>query len=417
MTKTEACTLPKISARLKFTNIAADILKKTGILSFGLSTEKLLKSAQRKTGLSNFGNGNFEEHLRILLNYFKEDKNLNYTGKQGLQYMVLESLKRRLFLEKDFLAHHEVLEIPVKQPVFIVGFPRTGTTFLQNLMSCHSGSRGLRQWELYVPFPDGQLVWGSDKDPRWTRFKADVEKALKHSTGLDAIHPMDSQEETWTLLWLTFVCHAVFLYFGLDKYHEWIKNTSENAWKEAYQVMKRQLQYLSWRQPGCHWVVKSPEHMVGLVELLEVFPDARILQLHRGPKEFIASLCSLTYYCQSATRKDCKPEKIGRQVLAILSEWGRKNVSIRKKLDHKRFCDIHYQELVNKPMETVCRIYDHFGMKFPDDMQSKLNKWIDKKHGGNRQQHRYSLEQFGLCPEDITYEFEDYCKYFQIKSE
>ena len=411
---------PTLPISLRLINQVAVLLKKAGLLSVrGLSPEKLLKFAQEKTKLTNFGDERFVEHLRVIMRTFEEDNHLSYLGERTLLSLIKSALNRRLFLERDFQVHSEILQIPIKQPIVVVGFPRTGTTLLQTLLLHHPGCRWLRQWEIEEPFPTVPGTWGSSKDPRRWRFEAGIKKLPQNGfyQALNNIHPLDSPEECWQLFVPTFVFNEILIIAGFDRYKQWLDNISEHTWREVYHYYKQYLQYLSWHQPGCHWVVKYPGHIKNLGTLLELFPDARIIQLHRDPNKFVPSSCSNTFIHQCMFFKNPNPKKIGSEILTVLSEWERKNLALRKALDPKSFYDVHYQELVETPMEVVKNIYDYFQMEWPVEMESNLNQWLINRHEKNRPHHQYSLAQFGLTPAKITREFEEYCEYFRVRYE
>lgn len=44
--------------------------------------------------------------------------------------------------------HPEVCEQQIRQPIVILGFPRTGTTLLYNLMALDPATRAPRTWEM-----------------------------------------------------------------------------------------------------------------------------------------------------------------------------------------------------------------------------------------------------------------------------
>lgn len=408
---------PKPSKSIRFVNNVADLLRKVGLLSFRIYSEKLLNSAQRQTKLTNFGDEQFKEHLQALLSCFEDDDNLNYTGLLLLRGMVKKVLTRRLFLERDIQEHPEILQVPIKKPVIIVGFPRSGTTLLQNLLIQHPGCRWLRAWELNTPYPNEPHIWGSTNDPRKLRFEVEVAKFRKRYPQIDVAHALDSPEECWELFLPTFAGPQILGFFGVEKYRLWSDGISKETWQDIYDYYKRQLQHLIWHQPGCHWVLKSPDHLLHLGNLLEVFPDARIVQIHRDPYKFVPSTCQMIYSSPFPFTKDSSPEKTGQQMLAKLSEWGQNSLDFRKSTNSNNFYDVHYQDLVKQPIDTVRSIYDHFGMELPAPMDIKLNQWLKEKHGKNRPRQKYRLDKFGLNPADIEREFKDYCQYFQVRLE
>jgi hypothetical protein len=401
---------------LRIMNFTANLLNKVGLATFhGLSAEKLLESAQKKTKLSNFGNEHFLEHLRFIVKYF-DDNHLSYMGKTMLLNIIQSALNRRLHLEREFQKHPEILQIPIEKPVIVTGFPRSGTTLLQTVLLHHSGCRWLREWELEEPFPTTPGIWGSSKDSRKLRSEAILKKKLKNKflQDLSNINPLGSPLECWMLWTPTMVFRELFLLVGTDRYKEWCNSISQETFQKVYDYYQCHLQYLSWCQPGCHWVLKSPVHMIHLETILARFPDAKVIQLHRDPKEFIPSFCSLMmhYQCLTHKREKIDPEKIGRDGLYVLSEWCQQNITLRKKIVTDQIYDVSYQALVENPITTVRNIYNYFAMELPVDMEMLLNQWLQNRHGKNRPHHKYSLDQFGLKPEEINGEFQEYYKHF-----
>lgn len=59
--------------------------------------------------------------------------------------MLCSRLKKIKYL-KEFQT--DILKIPIHNPIFIFGLPRTGTTFLHRLLSLDPSSRAPLLWEL-----------------------------------------------------------------------------------------------------------------------------------------------------------------------------------------------------------------------------------------------------------------------------
>src|SRR5215469_413300 len=54
---------------------------------------------------------------------------------------------------KDLAQHPQIAAVPVVKPLFIVGFGRTGSTFLHTLLALDPQARAPRLWELWSPSP------------------------------------------------------------------------------------------------------------------------------------------------------------------------------------------------------------------------------------------------------------------------
>jgi hypothetical protein len=340
---------------------------------------------------------------------------LNYTGVAGLKTMVANALERRLCIQRDITQHPEILQQPIKSPMFVVGFPRSGTTLMQNLLIQHPGCRWLRPWETMTPFPEKSL-WGGQLDSRVAQHEANAAKIKKQFPMQDQIHSWDNPGECWLLLYATFVAPQLLGSLVVDPYRQWWEKLPPQAFEKAYRFYRRQLQYLTWCEEGTHWVLKETSHMTQLDHLLACFPDARIVQTHRDPVECMGSACSMIFYqfrCYDSV-KGVTPQELGRLLLEAYSGWAAKNVALREKLDPASFFDVPYAKLVKEPLETVSRIYKHFDMDFSPEVKRRVEDWLAKHHGANRPNHRYHLEQFGLKADAVNAAFKPYRDYFKL---
>lgn len=400
---------------LRWINGAADGLKRLRLLSFNPTMDSLMKTARSRTGLHDFGADPFEEDLRAFLECFRDDQRLRYTGVSGLKGMVINSLERRLAIQRDVALHPEILEEPIAAPVYVVGFPRSGTTLMQNLLIQHPGCRWLRGWEPMTPYPSRE-DWGTEKDPRAERYRATAAKVKKQFPLQDQIHSWDNPGECWILLYASFVAPQLLGSVLVDRYRTWWEQLPAEAFERAYRFYKKQLQHLTWCRRGTHWVLKETFHMTRLDCLLGCFPDARIIQTHRDPVECIASACSMIYYqfrCYDSIR-DVTPEELGRHLLNAYGAWARNNVALRRRLPETSFYDVSYKELVKDPLHVVGRIYESFGMDFSAAIRKRMETWLTAHHGEHRPKHVYRLEQFGLSADDVNRACREYREFFNV---
>ena len=100
-----------------------------------LNAEALLEKAAAQTGLSDFGDDSYREPYNILLQSLQDEARLNTLGVILMQRTMLRLLTNRLRTEEAFAAHPEMAQTPIERPLYILGFPRTGTTLLQDRKS------------------------------------------------------------------------------------------------------------------------------------------------------------------------------------------------------------------------------------------------------------------------------------------
>ena len=124
-----------------------------GKVSRRLSPDDLIETAKRRTGLHDFGDGDFREPLARLLESCWRDARLNVIGNIALRSDVLRILRNRLLLQRDRRLHPEIAHHEIRSPLFVLGLPRTGTTFLHTLLSSDPQNRAPLTWEVMEPSP------------------------------------------------------------------------------------------------------------------------------------------------------------------------------------------------------------------------------------------------------------------------
>lgn len=342
-----------------------------------------------------FNDKSFLPALDSFCQALEGDRSLTFLGRRALRWMILDALKRRQRVERDRREHPEIAAIPITRPIFVLGLPRTGSTFLQQLLTLDPECRWLRPWELQTPYPEKDH-WGGSRDRRRRAHEKAVVRARKRGE-LEVIHSAGSPAECWQLLWTSFTSHTAFLFFGLgESYQRWQATSPLSAEKEAYRFYRLQLQHLMWIQPAEYWVLKAPEHSVHLAALVDTFPDAVLVQLHREPQELVPSMCSLASHCQSSTVWACEDRKLGADVVRTMNQWKQINAIERGQLPPGRIIDLNYRDLVARPLAALARIYEAAGISFDEAHRDYVNRWVEDNRTSRREQHQYSLEQFGL---------------------
>nr|VFJ46430.1 MAG: Sulfotransferase family protein [Candidatus Kentron sp. DK] len=358
-----------------------------------LFTEPLLEKAIKQTGLTGFGPDDFREPLDILLESLREEARLSKRGVFIMTQTILRLLVNRLRMEKAFIDAPSLNETPIPRPLFILGLPRTGTTFLHNLLACDPNARWLRLWEGLYPAPPPRSL---REDPRIGKVQQWVATFEKAAPGLASAHKLEPQgpEECLWLMEHTFADLIFELRVHVPGYARWL--VAHEADVVFYQYYRRQLQMLGAHCRGKYWVLKAPRHLPGLAGLLAMFPDARIVQTHRATEEVLPSLCSLCERLRTAFSDRVDKHAIG-------AHWRWRLDRIREQSDGNRargrlgqFLDIAYEDLIRDPLGTVRKIHDHHGYEYSDRFEANMRIWLadnpQHKHGA----HRYTRTEYGL---------------------
>ncbi|MEJ6767620.1 MAG: sulfotransferase, partial [Gammaproteobacteria bacterium] len=96
------------------------------------------------------GEEDYVEPLEILIDSINKNNRFNAFGKIAFNHQ----LKSRLKVRRDLYQLHlnNKFSEP-SDPVFVIGLPRSGTTFLFNLLSLDEAHRSPLYWEIMSPLP------------------------------------------------------------------------------------------------------------------------------------------------------------------------------------------------------------------------------------------------------------------------
>ena len=372
-----------------------------------LSEQYILNAAMNSTSFNNWGSNSFQEGMRQLLNSSIKEAKLHFFGRQFLQKGCIRAVKDRIRLQKAFQKNQEILNPPVEKPVFILGLPRTGTTFLQNLLFQNDHFRHLHYWEQVAVGP--QPTRENFQDNYIIKSGVSFVDKLKTITPeffiAHEINPY-GPEECNGLMERNFTSIIYFMFRNIPSYMEWFQ---AHDMTETYDYHKQQLQFLGYHFSKKQWVLKAPVHLFFLKYLFKTYPDARIVHLHRDPLEVIPSMASLVVISRQIHSNHVSVQETANQIL----DWVRKiitnSIAYRDETDSDQFLDLAYTDLVKDPLNTINQIYKWLGVDINNEIQSDISSWLEnskRKRVGKA--HHYSLEQFNLTEKIIQNEFNHY---------
>lgn len=160
-------------------------------------------------------------------------------------------------------------------------------------------------------------------------------------------------------------------------------------------------------------MLKTSQHMEQLKPLLNVFPDATIVQTHRDPVTAVVSLASLTSYGSRQFFDHPDPLAIGQRVATFCETFLRQAVEHRP-ADERAFVDVHFKQLVKDPLSVVRNIYAVAGAELTPEVEEQMHAWLtgnqQHKHGA----HEYSAADFGLDVNQLRSRLDFYHKRFDV---
>jgi hypothetical protein len=168
------------------------------------------------------------------------------------------------------------------------------------------------------------------------------------------------------------------------------------------------LRLIGANEPDTRWLLKNPGHIAQMECLLEVFPDALIVQTHRDPVQAVPSLCSTLHMARRMFEgDDARPEAIGPRECAYWGDAINRTERLRA-MRRDRFFDVDHRVFHGDPLGTVRKIYAHFGLTLREPVIAGMQRWIAESPTSKHGEHRYKASSYGVSEQQIRKEFADY---------
>jgi hypothetical protein len=378
--------------------------------------EALIARAQRRTGLTDFGDIPFERPLQILLDACREEADLSLFGGAAIRWDTVRFLSNLLRLRQEEQRAPAILDQPVERPLFIAGLPRSGTTFLHGLLVEDRENLVPRVWQLIHPYPGSRS--GAGRDRRRQQVARQLRLFQLLAPQFRRLHPItaDSPQECSEITAHLFASLRFDTTYRIPSYRRWLDDAGH---LDAYRFHKRFLQHLRHQAGGQgRWVLKCPDHIFALGAIRAVYPDADLVFVHRDPVAVLASVARLTEVLRRPFTRRLDRMDIGREDSARwLAAAGLMVAAADQEGFAKPVFHVHYRELVADPIATVAALYRHFGRVLDPDAAARVGHRVAANPNGGYRGRRARLEDYGLDPAREHERFARYMTRFGVRPE
>lgn len=360
-----------------------------------LDEASLLDHACRTTGLSDFGDELWREPFSVLVKALDEEAQLTLMGRLMARNDVILWLSTRLRVTETLKQHPEILDEEIVAPMVIVGLPRSGTSILFELLSQDPEVGVPLMWEALQPCPPPEAST-YQSDPRIEQADRLFTQWSRVAPEFASMHEMrgDIPAECGLLMASTFTSDHNASLHQTPGYSAWC---AQADFLPVYQYHKTILKILQWKNPRQRWLLKAPEHQVHLDTLLQVYPDARIVQTHRDPIKCMASTTSLMgtlYYMRSD--QPFNAEMFENIIMGEATAARLEHVIDQRQagiVPQANIADSRYQDLMDDPVTCIEKIYGHFGMALSGIARQRMLDYLAAKPRGKFGRHEYQVDE------------------------
>jgi hypothetical protein len=306
--------------------------------------------------------------------------------------------------------------VEIREPLHIIGLPRSGTTFLHRVFATDTDRfTTTRLWELLLaPSITERKLWkgaGALNRGLGSPFTRLGRWGEKRGLGwLEIIHEVsfNNPEEDYFLLLPVFACFLLVVPFP---YHEAVWKLArfdelpERERKPIIAFYKRALQrHLYVAGPEKQLLSKNPSFTSFVRSLREAFPDGKVLCCVRDPREVAPSLLSSIRTGAGLFGYDVTEPRIRDRFLDMLESYAKHAISTLDEAPESHHAFVPLRAMGKDLKGFVLNIYHRFGWEADPAFQERL---VEETERGKRHKsrHSYSLEEFGLTEAGILDRF------------
>jgi hypothetical protein len=300
----------------------------------------------------------------------------------------------------------------IDRPIFIIGNPRSGTTFLHRLLLGAGDMAALELWEMLFPAITARKLLGGIV-PRLDKLSpARYHPSDVHDTSLRGI---ETDDVAWffrtmdgPFAWAYFLAWQDTWGSGLSRRQfaiDGVTPREEDRFFGYYDACWRRNLTLK----GANRVLaKTSMLTMRLDAVLRRYPDCKLVYVIRDPVEVIPSGMSLLasvlengYDVWNRTTKEDQRrwvENLYQASCDMLRSFY--DAQSAGRIPQRNLCIVRYEDLINDLEPTMERILDFIEIEPSEEFVEEVRAQAERQRA-HKSGHEHSPQQFGLAPERI----------------
>ena len=341
-----------------------------------------------------------------------------------LMLFIPAQLINRLCFLLDEIFFPKYRQQEVREPIFIIGNPRSGTTFLHRLMYKDAESfTSFTVWELLLApsITQRKMIWALVKVGKLIGYPVrqlvnSINRHLSRQEGNSAhtirINAAEEDEHILIHNWTSESLWAMYPYQDeLIPYFFFDRDIPKPQQRKIMHFYKNMIQRHLYAHGGNKILLsKNPSHSAKLSALLETFPDAHFIDLVRTPFEVMPSMLD---YMSTGWKLFCdplEPYPFKDEFFAVMKFYYLYPIEFFE--DKKGRCNfIDYEFFVQHPDQIIEELYAWLDLEYSEQFREIVKRETKAAHRF-QSQHEYSMEEMGLTTERIAEEFKEVLHYY-----
>jgi hypothetical protein len=281
-----------------------------------------------------------------------------------------------------------------KDPLFIIGHWRSGTSFLQYLLAQDPNFGYMNKFE--VVFPDiflrseETLKAVVNQIPETLNF---IQEVQNMSINLELDSPSEIEIALTTMIspaslhWGHIFPQENRHYFNKFLFFDTANEQELSKWKHDYQYL---IKKTSLKKGGKQLLLKSPGNTCRIKQLLQMYPSARFLFIHRNPYDVFYSNKKLWYtLLDNLALQPYDDQYIEEEIIWTYKKMMRKYLDQRALIPEDQLIEIRFSNFVEHPLKVLEQVYNDLSLSTFEDAKPQIEQFLSHKTTGKTSNYNY----------------------------
>lgn len=388
-----------------------------GHLAERLSFQDILTLAERDSGAYGMADEGLLARVRAIVDWINDLGPYTPDQTRAMSAQVRRLLATRLALLLDRKRFPGIGEERVERPIFVIGFPRAGTTLIHSLLAEDPDVLAPQSWHVFSPSPPPGA--GPVAPERFAYAQRQVEAWMDLCPAQKPMHPYIDKG--------AFQLCEDEEFLSMDFRVTYPYHYSSVVTMEAYKVIDPDphgafsfhhdlLQHLQWNTGKRRWACKGPSNQGSLDGLFAAYPDALCVWPHRPMGEIYASIVALSMAVYDGICQRPLDWTGHARAVAEGLKAGFDAMLENALIDDPRVMHVPFREIAADPLGMVRQIYERQGLDVTPGFAARVSTWLDDPANAVDRYGRYpySYEALGVERAWVEELFADYSKRFGL---
>jgi len=347
-----------------------------------LENDKITEQTLTGTTFTNWMKLLFENRFKISWRYFPRAVFISAITLLTSPFVLYEKLRYAKRIKRTIIK---------RQPVFIIGHWRSGTTYLHSLMIQDKQFGYVTNVHAFMP----NIFLGSRK-----LFQGFLRRFLPAKRRMDNIRLglQEPQEDEYALANLTnySLYHGIAFPNNIRYYARYcsmagLPKKIVRKWKRVFLNFLKKVTY---EVGGKQLVLKNPAHTYRIALLLKLFPEAKFIHIYRNPFDVFPSTLRMyeKMFPYFFLQKPFTVEEGKEIIFDLYEDMFHRFFKEKKLIPPGNLIEIKYEDFVQNPLQGLEQIYSSLNLQGFESAKKNFQQYIAAQKNYQRNVHSLNEE-------------------------